>query len=175
MPDPRANERIEPLPFTGPLHLHERNGTGLSGQAKKDPTNAVNGVDGNGFPSIPGFFPPLSLLPPFELPPSEPPGPIGPIDPGPGEGDPPTPPEVGAFIYFNGAWWAAVEYDIETGSLIDPYWYQFAPASGGGGGANLRYNTDNGNVEYWDGAAWVSWSTLPTSDPGGGAIWLSAT
>jgi hypothetical protein len=173
--DPGANERIDPTPVELPLHLHERSGFGLNTVSKKDPGNAINPGSNNYYNNSD-----MTLFPPLIIPPFAPPSPPGPIIPGPAdpEAEPPLAPTPGLFVYFNGAWWAAVEYDTETAELTDPYWYQFAPAQGGsgpGGSGSLRYNTDNGNVEYWDGSAWISWDTLPTSDPGGGAIWLSPT
>lgn len=125
------NERIEPLPIVKPLHLHERTAAGLTG--KKDPTaNILTG--GRYEPSPfdlpempwPEFPPPMMfdpIWPPFEIPPLPP----GPIIPGPAEGVPPSPPTPGAFVYLNGAWWAAVELDCDTGELTEPYWFQFAP------------------------------------------------
>ena len=134
---PGANERVEPLPNTIPLHLHEKTGFGLAGQSKKDPTNAVNGVDGEdgvGYPPIPGFTPPPSLLPidmPVLPPFMPPPAVFPPAEPGP-PNLPPIPGGGGSFpfVYQGGAWWATVEVDCD-GNQVDPYWVQFAPCCGG--------------------------------------------
>jgi hypothetical protein len=175
--DPGANERIDPTPVMDPLHLHQRSGFGLNAISKKDPGNVINPGSNNYYNYTSStLWPPAIVIPPFI-----PPAPPGDLIPGPAPdpedpGVPPVAPDPGAFVYYNGAWWAAVELDLNTGLFTTPYWTQFAPAIGGGdSGANLRFNTTNGNVEYWDGSSWVSWADLPTSDPGGGAIWLSAT
>lgn len=147
---PGANERVEPLPNVPALHLHERNGFGLAGQAKKDPTNAVNGMDGEdgfNYPPIPGFVPPPSLLPPgLTLPPLpdlQPPVfppfipgefPANPGPDAPSNDSPPSGTEF-PFMYAEGGWWA---FTSEVG------WFKFT-------------------------------APFPTSDPGNGQIWLSPT
>lgn len=144
------NERMEPLPNIIPLHLHERAGMGAGGQSKKDPTNVVNGVDPSNpyYPSVPGFFPPMSLLPfdfpmppPLEFPafPEFPPFIPGEL-PAPEGGDAPSndQPPTGSdfpFVYAEGGWWAFT-------SVIG--WFKFT-------------------------------APFPTSDPGGGQVWLSPT
>lgn len=149
MPDANAgaNERIEPVVSGGPLHLHERSGMGLAGQAKKDPTNAINGAGEDSYPPIPGWTPPPTLFPPLvfpELPPIPglvfPPFIPGEFPANPGPDAPPdnnAPPANGEFpfVYAEGGWWA---FTSEVG------WFKFT-------------------------------APFPASDPGNGQIWLSAT
>lgn len=116
-----ANQRIEPIQRAKPIHLHEKTGFGLAATNKKDPTNSL-------IPYEPGGYPPPSLLPPPMMEP--PPIPEFPMFPGPADPDavPPGPPIPGTpFVYFGGRWWAVVEYDRDTGEMVDPYWYPFAP------------------------------------------------
>lgn len=141
------NQRIEPLPHTPSIHLHERAGFGSGGKAKKDPTQTIyNGGDTNiNYPPIPGGFPPMTLFPPLVLPeiPEFPGIEFPPFIPGefpanPGPDVPPDnnqPPAGGEFpfVYAEGGWWA---FTSEIG------WFKFT-------------------------------APFPTSDPGGGQIWLS--
>lgn len=146
--DSGPNQRIEPLPHTLDLHLHERAGNGIGGKAKKDPTQTIyNGGDTNiNFPPIPGGFPPMTLFPPLilpEIPPFPgfdfPPFTPGEIPSNPGPDVPPSndePPANGQspFKYAEGAWWAWTTNG----------WFRFT-------------------------------APFPTADPGDGQIWLSAT
>lgn len=121
MSESGINQRIEPPPRANPLHLHDRAGSGII--SKKDPSNVIRGDDNRGslLPS------PLEEIPPF----------VPPYVPGPpeeGQTEPPLPPDPGGgtggfpFVYWGGRWWAAVQYDRETGEILeDPYWYPFAP------------------------------------------------
>lgn len=147
MSESGPNQRIEPTVVAAPIHLHDRAGSGVF--SRKDPTKAITPNDGTRRPSLlPTPLEEIILppIPPEVLPPGEEEIPVNP----PVEGEFP-------FILFDGAWYAYVTYDgtdqwIQFASPL-PSWFTLSHVTPG---------------------EWVV-TDLPTADPGGGAVWLSAT